>query len=263
MSADIHQVNMEMSNARESVGQDLSTDDLSMAENAIIQFCQKKRFNSEIYALTSGNPVKRSSTIYRLNPSLKDGLLRVGGRLSHTAMPEQSKHPVILSKDQHIAMLILKHIHEKNRTQWEKLHHFKLSKKYQMTHANAAAKKILASCIFRKRHKGKLCNQKMADRPKERITSDVSHFTSVGVNYFGPIEVKQGRSYVKRYGVIFTCMASRAVHLEVAHSLDTDSCISVIRRFMCRRGPVSHFQSDNGTNFTGAEKELKRAVAEQ
>jgi len=102
----------------------------------------------------------------------------------------------------------------------------------------------------------------MADLPKERITPDLPPFTNVGVDYFGPIEVKQGHSYVKRYGVIFTCKASRAVHLVVAHSLGTDSCISAIRRFICRRGPVAHFRSENGTNFTGAEKELKRAIAE-
>lgn len=49
--------------------------------------------------------------------------------------------------------------------------------------------------------------------------------------------------------------------MEVAHSLDTVSCISAIRRFICRRGPVSHFHSDNGTNLTGAERELTRSIA--
>ncbi len=56
-------------------------------------------------------------------------------------------------------------------------------------------------------------------------------------------------------------MTSRAVHIEVAHSLDTDSCIQAIRRFICRRGQVKHIRSDNGTNFVGAEKELREALA--
>ncbi len=70
------------------------------------------------------------------------------------------------------------------------------------------------------------------------------------MDYFGPIDVKRGRSVVKIYGVMFTCMTSRAVHLEVAYSLDTNSCINCIRRFMCRRGQVLHLRSDNGTNFS-------------
>lgn len=48
----------------------------------------------------------------------------------------------------------------------------------------------------------------MADLPKERILPDNPPFTNVGVDYFGPIEVKRGRGTAKRYGVIFTCLAS-------------------------------------------------------
>jgi hypothetical protein len=58
------------------------------------------------------------------------------------------------------------------------------------------------------------------------------------VDYFGPWLVKEGRREVKRYGVLFTCMASRAVHLEIAHSMDTSSFINAYRRFVGRRGPV-------------------------
>lgn len=100
----------------------------------------------------------------------------------------------------------------------------------------------------------------MADLPVERITPDLPPFTNVGVDLFGPIEVKRGWSKVKHYGVVFTCMASRAVHLEMAYSLDTDSCINALRRFVCHRGPVSRMRSDNGTNFIGAERELREAL---
>lgn len=93
----------------------------------------------------------------------------------------------------------------------------------------------------------------MADLPIERVIPDLPPFTIVGIDYFGPIEVRRGRSLENYYGVSFTCMTCRAVHLEVAYSLDTDSCINALRRFMCRRGQVSHLCSDNGTNFTGGE----------
>ena len=73
--------------------------------------------------------------------------------------------------------------------------------------------------------------------------------------------MSKGRGTAKRYGVIFTCLACRAVHLEVANSLDTDACINALRRFICRRGQVALIRSDNGTNFIGAERELREALA--
>lgn len=91
---------------------------------------------------------------------------------------------------------------------------------------------------------------------------DKAPFTDVGVDYFGPIDVKRSRSHLKRYGVLFTCLTSRAVHLEVAYTLDADSYINAVRRFVYRRGPVSSIRSDNGTNFVGANRELKESLAD-
>lgn len=88
-----------------------------------------------------------------------------------------------------------------------------------------------------------------------------AQWSSSGAEDGRPIEVKKGRGTVKRYGVVFTCLSSRAVHLEVASSLDTDACINVLHRFICRRGQVAHIQSDNGTNFIGAERELREALS--
>lgn len=85
-------------------------------------------------------------------------------------------------------------------------------------------------------------------------------FTNVGVDFLGPFEFKCARRTAKRYGIIFTCLNIRAVHLEVVHSLDTSSCINAIRRFIASRGHVKFMQSDNGTNLIRAEKELKEAT---
>lgn len=242
--------------------QKISLDDLSEAETSIIYFCQRERFLNEIATLTSSKPeVPRSSTIYKLDPILEGGLLRVGGRLTKAAMPEDVKHPLILSKDQHISNLILRYFHEQLGHGGRNHVLSTVRRKYWITSGNSAARKVIASCRICRRYRGKTGEQKMADLPEERVVPDLPPFTNVGVDYFGPIEVKRGRSIVKRYGVIFTCMASRAVHLEVACSLDTDSCINALRRFICRRGQVSHMRSDNGTNFVGAERELREALA--
>lgn len=256
-------VTKEMQAFKDSLGnQKLSLKNLAEAETAIVAFCQQERFPDEIAALTSKNPViPRSSSIYRMDPVLEGGLLRVGGRLSKAAIPEGLKHPLILSKDQHIAYLILHHFHLQLGHGGRSHVLSSVRRKFWITNGISAVKKVITKCLFCKLYGGRTSEQKMADLPKERVVPDLPPFTNVGVDYFGPIDVKRGRNIVKRYGVLFTCMTSRAVHLEVAYSLDTDSCINALRRFISRRGQVSHMRSDNGTNFVGAERELREALA--
>ena len=102
--------------------------------------------------------------------------------------------------------------------------------------------------------------QKMGDLPPERVASQEPPFTYVAVDCFGPFHVKRGRCLEKRYGVLFTCLTIRAVYVEIAHSLDTSSFINALRRFIARRGVPQEIRSDNGTNFTSADKELRQAI---
>ena len=67
---------------------------------------------------------------------------------------------------------------------------------------------------------------------------------------------------MKRYGVIFACFGCRAIHLETTTSMETDTFILALRRFICRRGPIRTMTSDNGTNFVGADNEMAKAMRE-
>ena len=85
-------------------------------------------------------------------------------------------------------------------------------------------------------------------------------FTNAGIDFFGPFYVKRGRGQEKKYGVVFSCLVTRAVHIEVADSLSTDSFLCALRRFLARRGQVKRIRTDRGTNFTGGERELAAEV---
>ena len=85
-------------------------------------------------------------------------------------------------------------------------------------------------------------------------------FSKVGVDFFGPLKVKHLRKQEKRYGCLFTCLVTRGVHLEVAHSLSTDSFIMSLRRFIARRGKPTVIYSDNGTNLVGANREIQECI---
>ena len=98
------------------------------------------------------------------------------------------------------------------------------------------------------RYRGRLGEQKMADLPSCRVIESVP-FTHCGIDTFGPIVVKQRRNEVKRYGAMFTCMASRAIHIEVTFNLDTDSFILALRRLVARCGNVRSVYFDSENNF--------------
>ena len=100
----------------------------------------------------------------------------------------------------------------------------------------------------------------MANLKQDRVTPNKLTFSYVGVDCFGPFLVQRGRSQAKRYGVIFTCLTLRAIHIEVVHSLDTDSFVNCTRCFIARRGQPEQIRSDNGGNLVRGEKELRNAI---
>jgi hypothetical protein len=100
----------------------------------------------------------------------------------------------------------------------------------------------------------------MSPLPIERLTINENPFTCTGLDFFGPIMITNGRKQEKRYGALFTCLTTRAVHLELANSLDTSSLIFALRNFMNRRGQPKIIYSDNGTNMHGADNELKSSI---
>ena len=101
----------------------------------------------------------------------------------------------------------------------------------------------------------------MADLPSDRL-QEGPPFSYCGVDMFGPFHVKKWRNTLKHYGVLFTCLVSRAVHIEVTKSMETNSLILALKRFIARRGNVRTIRFDNGSNFVGAETELPKSMEE-
>ena len=243
-------------------GKNLTFDDLAKAETEIVKYCQKQGFKEDLAMLKEHQRVKKSSSLLKLNPVLQDGVMRVGGRLSRAAMPDDSKQQAILPKDSHITKLVLRHIHDITAHAGRNHMLAQLRQRFWIPGASGAIRRFLSKCVTCRRLHGAAGKQLMADLPICRVLPDDPPFTRVGIDYFGPFQAKRGRGQVKRYGVIFTCLAIRAVHLEVASSLDTDACLNAIRRFLARRGQVREMYSDNGTNLRSADSEMKKSIKE-
>ncbi|XP_071812124.1 uncharacterized protein [Apostichopus japonicus] len=197
-----------------------------------------------------------------LRPVLLGQLLRVGGRLDNACIDYDAKHPIILAGNGEITRMLIWHYHLKvGHSGWSTTLNA-LRERFWILAGRSAVKAMLRNCVTCKRHNARREEQLMASLPEERVTADKPPFTYAGLDYFGPIDVKQGRSSIKMYGCIFTCLASRAVHIEVANSLNTDSFINAYQRFVGRRGDPAKIYSDNGSNFVAAQKELKKALYE-
>ena len=207
--------------------------------------------------------VKRTSSLYRLNPFLdENGLLRVGGRLKHADLTTAVKHPIILPRKGHVTGLIISHFHNMVEHQGRGMTLNQIrSAGFWIIGGSSNVSNHISRCVSCQKLRGTVQEQRMANLPEDRV-QPAPPFSYCAVDYFGPWHVKEGRRQLKRYGVLFTCLASRAVHLEVANTLTADSFINAYRRFVGRRGPVRQLRSDQGTNFVGAKNELQQALAE-
>ena len=227
--------------------------------NALMTEAQQRRSISRVSGkrLSDGSYV---SPLRKVNPIAVNGLIRVGGRLNNAeAIDCFMKHPIVLPTKHHVTDMIIRHYHQIGHVGSSQVL-AAIRRKFWILKGGSAVRRVVSKCIKCRRWNSKPEAQIMAPLPMARVTPGDAPFTAVGVDYFGPMPVKLKRSRVKRYGCIFTCLTMRAVHIEVSQDLTTDSFLMAISRFISRRGAPTEVYSDNGTNFKGAECELKKAL---
>ena len=242
----------------------LIVSELDLAQRQLLKLVQNQAFCKEIEVLKKKGNIPRTSRIYGLDPYVySDGLLRVGGRLRKGELDANIAHPVLLPKNSCMSVAIIRWCHKNVAHGGRGLTLNELRQcGFWIVSASSAIRSLIHRCVVCHKLRGKLGEQRMSDIPIERISNDPP-LTHCGVDMVGPFTIKERRSELKRYGTLFTCMASGTVHIEVTHSLDADSFIQYLRRFIARRGSIRTLWSDNGTNFVGAEKELWKACFEQ
>ena len=231
----------------------VNVETMSEAERLVIKAVQNEAFRDELSKLKNepkpsrtkeprvkNKELKNSSPLYRLDPFVdNNGMLRVGGRIKAASISEDVKHPVLLPREGHVSWLMARCLHETANHQGHEIR----ASGYWIIGCSALVSKVIHACTTCRKLRARTAEQKMADLQWDRVTPS-PHFTHCAVDYFGPFYMKEGRKELKRYGVLFTCLASRAIHLEVAYNLETDSYINALRRFTCRRGPVRQMRSD-------------------
>ena len=232
--AAIDQADVFSTEAVETLQQNLYMDDclksvsLEEAEKEIIACMQRSRFEKEISSLSE---LSKSNPLRKLRPIVHQGLLRVGGRLRNARENFDVKHSIILPSSHHVTRLLIEDHHclmghSGMASTWTSLR-----QRFWIIKGAATVRKISRKCLFCRKRNASPGKQIMADLPEGRLSVNNPVFYVTGVDYFGSFEIKQGRSYVKRYGCLFTCLSTRAVHIEVAPSLTADTFFNALLSF--------------------------------
>ena len=121
-------------------------------------------------------------------------------------------------------------------------------------------KRVINRCFICRKKSAKPVPPIMSALPSQRLKVFEPPFFSTGIDYFGRLTVKIYRKTEKRWGCIFSCLTTRALHLELSNSLDTSSFPMSFRRFVSRRGTPKVCFSANGTNLVSGESEMRKCI---
>ncbi|XP_063368821.1 uncharacterized protein LOC134657197 [Cydia amplana] len=237
---------------------------MEKAERLLIKYSQAQTFSDEILKLKNGLYLPKTSRLLTLSPYLDEHeVLRLGGRIDAAAeVGPETKRPSILDGRDYIARLLVKHHHVLAAHGNQETVVNNLKQKHWILRLRPTVKNVTKKCMLCRIRKCKQEIPRMGDLPPARVAHHQRAFTYTGADLFGPLEVTVGRGRQKRYGVLFTCLTVRAVHIEIVNSLTSDSFIMALRRMGARRGWPQYLYSDNGTNLRGADAELRKSIQE-
>lgn len=240
----------------------LTSLELRSSLQTIIRTVQSTVFHLDYHNLTTKIKLHHRSSLLSLNPFLDDDqLIRVGGRLQNSNMSFNAKHPIILPKGHHLTRLLIHRTHLSTIHGGPELVVTLLRRNYWIINMRSIVRQVIHKCIICFRFNAKPCSQQMGHLPSPRVQIDRA-FTHTGVDCAGPIDVRmskgRGAKSFKGYIVLFICLSTKAVHIEAVSDMSTPGFLAAYRRFCSRRGMPLHMYSDNGTNFVGASKVLRR-----
>lgn len=240
----------------------LSTHEIQEATFTICRLVQQSEFILDINNIKRGKQC--SLRLQSLSPFVDDkGLIRVGGRLENASLNEDAKHPILLPKTHFVTNLIVDYYHLKYLHAGPQLLQSLISKQYWILSARSLIRSRIHKCIQCFRAKPPIVFPKMANLPEAR-TNPAPCFQKTGLDYAGPMDVKvhtlRRAQVVKAYLCLFVCFTTKAVHIEIATDLSTDTFVAALTRFISRRGLPSDVYLDNATNFVGAQNKLDKTI---
>ncbi|XP_049876780.1 uncharacterized protein LOC126374292 isoform X2 [Pectinophora gossypiella] len=237
----------------------ISSKELNDSLLLIIKYEQQKYLKEDIHNLKCKQSILKGN-LKPLCPFLDNkGLVRVGGRLENSSMPYSQKHPVVLPRDSRVTHLIIHAEHIKNLHAGPRVVLSTINQRFWIVHGMREIKKVLHKCITCFKLKANSAKQLMGTLPHDRVNA-CRPFQKVGLDFAGPIIIKQSRIRrsleTKAYVCVFVCFVTKAIHLELASDLKTETFLACLKRFISRRGVPTDIYSDNASTFRSASSQL-------
>lgn len=222
----------------------------------LIKLMQAECYSKEIHCLRIKQPVPKTSSIFQLDPFLdSEGVLRVTGRLQCSALSFNTRHPIILSNSHSLTKLIIRNQHICSIHAGPSVLCNILRSKYWIPKCRKTCKDIIKKCVQCQRFKSKPFKPNFDQLPTQRVQlGAMKPFEFTGLDYMGPISSLSNGA--KTYILLFTCLQTRAIHLELTFSLNLEEFCNAFSRFSSRRGLPTEIRSDNAKTFVAAARKL-------
>ncbi|XP_070410955.1 uncharacterized protein [Nothobranchius furzeri] len=246
--------------AKDLVSPTMTAADVQEAELHLLRQSQSETFQEEVKLLAVGKSISKQSRLIMLAPEydIAVGLIRVGGRLRRAEdLDLDSMHPIILDPKHHATRLLIKKYDNQLLHPGPERVFAEIRRRYWILRGGESIKRHQYSCVECQKWRASPVVPQMADLPPARLRLYKPPFWSTGVDCFGPYNIKVGRRTEKRWGIIFKCMTTSCVHIDLLESIDTDAFLMGLRRFIARRGKPFEILADRGTNFRGGAAELQ------
>ena len=237
-------------------GKFVSKEELDLAKLIGIKIMQSDMFLEEFNLLKAGKSVK-AGICRKWNLFLdSDGIIRCKGRLLNLLEPRIKNDPILVNAKHPFVegFISYLHWHTNCSSRANTLHNVR--KVIHGPHLTTTVKKIVRQCnTCRILRAQPYSYPEIPPLPKTRLAAD-KPFAVCGVDYSGPHHVKEGRSRKKVWVALFTCMVSRAVHLEAVPDLTSETFLQSLQCLAWKRGSPKVLMSDNATTFVRANKML-------
>ena len=215
---------------------------------------QSESFPIEQKLFFDGKQTNTKSRIAPFSPFIgPNALIKSTGRLKRLVEADYDfKLPIILNRRNPAVKLFLLKKHQENHNEGVEFLRTFIQRRFAIIRLRSALRSVNHNCILCRKRSADTVKPIMTDLTVERLSYGKPPFSNSGIDYFCLFYVAVKRSTDKRWGFLFTCLTTRALHIEAVNSMDSSSCVMGIESFIARRGTPQVLWSDNGTNFTGA-----------